>query len=107
MTNLPDLKSENIENKTPITEEFLKVKFRSTTENAGTMPCFKIEIITHTTRTLTIAKWGNTFYYYGKQRIPKEQEWQVWLDSYDLCRLKYIEQLISLMHGLNARLDDR
>src|ERR1035437_2516146 len=87
-----------------ITEEFLKQKFRATTENAGTMPCFKIEIITHTSRTLTIAKWGGTSYEYGSQTIPKDQEWQVWLGTFDLCRIKTTEQLVSLVYGLNAKI---
>ena len=94
-------------NKTPISEEFLKQKFRATTENAGTMPCFKIDIITNGSRTLTIAKWGGTSYEYGNQTIPKEQEWQIWLDTFDLCRIKYMEQLFSLMYGLNAKVDNR
>lgn len=81
---------------TPITEEFLKQKFRATTENAGNMPCFKIDILTHTNRTMTIAKWTHDG--------TGEQEWQVWLDTYDLCRIKYVEQLMSLMNGLNTRI---
>lgn len=92
---------------TPISEEFLKLHFRATTENNGTMPCYKINIITHSSRTLTIAKWGDTYYYYGNKKIPKEQEWQIWLDTFDLCRVKYMEQLVSLMHGLNAKVDNR
>lgn len=92
---------------TPISEEFLKQKFRATTENAGNMPCFKIDIITNGSRTLTIAKWGGTSYQYGSQTIPKEQEWQIWLDTFDLCRIKYMEQLFSLMYGLNAKVDNR
>ena len=56
---------------TPISEEFLKQKFRATTENAGTMPCFKIDIITNGSRTLTIAKWGGTHYYYGTKKNTK------------------------------------
>lgn len=79
-----------------ISEDFLVQKFKATTENAGTMPCFKINIITHTTRTLTIAKWGGL-----KDGI---QEWQIWLDTFDLCRIQYIEQLLSLIKGLNARI---
>lgn len=94
-------------NNTPISEDFLKEHFRATDENAGTMPCFKIDIITNGSRTLTIAKWGDTHYYYGTKKIPKEQEWQVWLDTFDLCRIKYMEQLFSLMYGLNAKVDNR
>jgi hypothetical protein len=94
-------------NNTPISEYFLKQKFKATIENAGTMPCFKIDIITVGARTLTIAKWGDTHYYYGTKKIPKEQEWQIWLDTFDLCRIKYIEQLVSLMYGLNAKIDNR
>jgi hypothetical protein len=92
---------------TPISEVFLKLHLRATTENNGTMPCYKINIITNGSRTLTIAKWGDTHYYYGSQKIPKEQEWQVWLDTFDLCRIKYMEQLTSLMYGLNAKVDNR
>lgn len=94
-------------NNSPISEDFLRQKFKATTENAGKMPCFKIDIITNGSRTLTIAKWGGTSYQYGSTTIPKEQEWQIWLDSFDLCRIKYIEQLFSLMYGLNAKLDER
>ncbi len=87
------------DNTDKITEDFLKQKFRATTENAGTMPCFKINILTHTSREFIIAKWV--------KNEEGETQWQVWLDTFDLCRIQYVYQLVSLMAGLNARIDNR
>ena len=86
----------NLFGKTPITDELLKTKFIATVENKGNLPCYKLNIKTHTNRTLTIAKWNT----------PKGQLqlWQIWIDSFDLCRIQYIEQLMMLTIGMNCKI---
>ena len=85
---------------TPITEEFLKEKFKPAIKNAGNLHCYTLQIITHSSKELVIAKWLTP-------KKGEEQLWQVWIESFDLCRIKYIEQLGSLIIGLDAKIDLR
>ncbi len=85
---------------TPITEAFLRKHFYQATENAGNLPCFKVNITCVSYKQLTIAKWA-------KKHPEMEQEWQVWMDSKDLCRIMYAEQLEDLLSGLNAKIEKR
>ncbi len=63
-------------------------------------PHYRIEICTYVKRTLTISQWG-------EPSMPGEKtQWQVWIEGFDICRITYVEQLLSLMKGLNATLPD-
>lgn len=78
----------------PITEEYLlKFGFKKTTENAGTLICFKLDIITHSNRTMTIAEWIKS----------DKGHWQIWIESIDLVRIKYVHQLQNLHFALTGK----
>ena len=81
----------------PITEDILlNLGFKKDIENAGNLICFKLSIITHSRKDLTIAKWvkNNKIY------------WQIWIERHDLTRICFVHQLQNLIFALsNQELD--
>jgi len=72
-------------NPIPLSPEILdKCGFRATVENAGNMPCFKLN-------NYTIAWWGD--------------KWQMWIKTVDLYRSpQYLHQLQNLLFALGKTL---
>lgn len=77
----------------PLIDRWLEqLGFKKTTENAGNLICFKKDLITHSNRTMTIAEWIKS----------DKGHWQIWIESMDVTRIKYVHQLQNLYYALTV-----
>lgn len=84
------VKFENIQ-PMPILDRWLEqFGFNKTTENAGNLICFKKDLITHSNKTMTVAKWIKS----------DKGNWQIWIESMDLTRIEYVHQLQNICFAI-------